>query len=736
MSDGQLKAFERNNYFYGKLLTVRDFQTEQDYFNEKRQLLNRLVHGAGIVCGLHTEIVDNRGVRLDPGVAIDGWGREIVVGRELLKTDIRELTGYPLDEEGPKTLYLSLEYDETAKEPVPALVNECGCEDITESNRILECYKLTLTVTPPGSEPGWSSLWNGTSVLYQKGKLKLERTAPRWVKGEDVFEVVIKLTTLQTIASEEVWEAEVAEELPEDLILLHSQPMRFVVSNAEEGTVIENRYVVRAGSVSGPYSIGGKLRVSGNGGTAEEKRTPSNSVTVFTEKAVSEKAVELHFAEQKNEDLAGAKKPGVLLAALTINEDGLITRLNELGRRYVYNNPLLGRLVKFEEDRIGKLPFHGLSHGAEGEDPLNVTDLHGLLADPQWVEVFTEGNDSIRARRFSFEGAGVQVDTNPEADDHVRVRISGVAHADTHEAGGSDPIDVTNLQGVLAEPQKLAIYTQGDNYVAARKLSFAGTGIKVEKGPFGNDHIQVSINGATPHAKSHEAGGTDSINVKNLPGVLAEPQKVNVGFAGNTYIANGIRFSGSGATAVMNNGFLQVDITGGEAPLEGIGAVSGRVAYTKVGIGETRISPYIEIPFKGPVSIQTALEFDFTGIIGSIVGADANLSVIYDLNKKHFRIVLQDAHYENSGVREFNYTVRYWIIPSASFNPDVEAEAPGVPWYKEYVLSRIYMTGGASLEQLKSYQLLWNADQLEEVLKELENEGYVKRDGDYFYLTF
>ena len=50
-----IKAFERNKYFYGKLMTVRDFETEQRYFNEKRSMLNRLVHGIGLVCGLEVK---------------------------------------------------------------------------------------------------------------------------------------------------------------------------------------------------------------------------------------------------------------------------------------------------------------------------------------------------------------------------------------------------------------------------------------------------------------------------------------------------------------------------------------------------------------------------------------------------------------------------------------------------------------------------------------------------------
>ncbi len=52
MNNANLFPFERNRYFYGKLLTVRDFEVEQRYHSGKRALLNRLVHGAGVVCGL------------------------------------------------------------------------------------------------------------------------------------------------------------------------------------------------------------------------------------------------------------------------------------------------------------------------------------------------------------------------------------------------------------------------------------------------------------------------------------------------------------------------------------------------------------------------------------------------------------------------------------------------------------------------------------------------------------
>lgn len=44
--------FERLQYYYGRSLTVADFQAEQQYFLEKLRLHNRCFHGTGIVCGL------------------------------------------------------------------------------------------------------------------------------------------------------------------------------------------------------------------------------------------------------------------------------------------------------------------------------------------------------------------------------------------------------------------------------------------------------------------------------------------------------------------------------------------------------------------------------------------------------------------------------------------------------------------------------------------------------------
>ena len=61
----EIPYFERNNFFYGKMMTVRDFFAEQFYFNEKRWLINRMVLGWGVVCGLDVRPKDNSSRRGD-----------------------------------------------------------------------------------------------------------------------------------------------------------------------------------------------------------------------------------------------------------------------------------------------------------------------------------------------------------------------------------------------------------------------------------------------------------------------------------------------------------------------------------------------------------------------------------------------------------------------------------------------------------------------------------------------
>ena len=136
---------EKNRYFYGKLLTVRDFEAEQNYASAKRRLINRVVHGAGVVCGLGVSRSDDATLLVGSGMALDYQGREIVVEEPLVRR-VEMIEGHETLL-GKETAYLCLDYDETDIEPVKAVGSDTGAN--SQYNMIREGYRLYFTDQPP-----------------------------------------------------------------------------------------------------------------------------------------------------------------------------------------------------------------------------------------------------------------------------------------------------------------------------------------------------------------------------------------------------------------------------------------------------------------------------------------------------------------------------------------------------------------------------------------------------------
>jgi len=132
-----LRSFERNKYFYGKLLSVRDFEDEQSYLRGKDAIQNRLIHGVGIVCGLKvTEESSNTKLKISSGVALDCCGREIVLS---------EPAFIGADRFNDGTNYLYLYYDECLNERVPCIVNASTCEEKCDYSRSKETYDFSVS---------------------------------------------------------------------------------------------------------------------------------------------------------------------------------------------------------------------------------------------------------------------------------------------------------------------------------------------------------------------------------------------------------------------------------------------------------------------------------------------------------------------------------------------------------------------------------------------------------------
>ena len=145
MKDASFFPMERNRYFYGKLLTVRDLEAEQNYMGAKRRLLNRVVSGAGVVCGLGVARSDDTTLLINSGMALDYAGREIVV-EELLVRRLEMIEGYETLQ-GAKDAYLCLRYDETPIEPVNAVGSDTGAT--SQCNMVREGYRLFFSTEAP-----------------------------------------------------------------------------------------------------------------------------------------------------------------------------------------------------------------------------------------------------------------------------------------------------------------------------------------------------------------------------------------------------------------------------------------------------------------------------------------------------------------------------------------------------------------------------------------------------------
>jgi hypothetical protein len=164
----------KNNYYEGKRLTPDTFRVEQRYMVERRRLLNRAIHGWGVVFG-YSIVVEPRGAReaithrlkIGEGLALDSCGRELAqVGCSTIA--LKDVTvvsehGRPLNrrecddsfarverqrvrERDRSCWLLEAHYAEQSIDPVQ-ITDSCRCEQ-HEWDRVCETVRYTLRRVP------------------------------------------------------------------------------------------------------------------------------------------------------------------------------------------------------------------------------------------------------------------------------------------------------------------------------------------------------------------------------------------------------------------------------------------------------------------------------------------------------------------------------------------------------------------------------------------------------------
>ena len=176
---GQIYSL-RNRYFTYKPMMARDFQDEQRFFQSRRHLHNRLLHGWGVVCGLQVERHPNPDcsdwVVVRPGIALDCCGREIILNE---KTALRvwqppDTTAGGASRQQAQTasplptqkVLVYIQYCEKPTEFTPVLYAEDACSSETqrmEANRIYETACLDTLVWDADNSREYAGCWPGTS---------------------------------------------------------------------------------------------------------------------------------------------------------------------------------------------------------------------------------------------------------------------------------------------------------------------------------------------------------------------------------------------------------------------------------------------------------------------------------------------------------------------------------------------------------------------------------------------
>ena len=183
MKNASIFPLERNRYFYGKLLTVRDFELEQTYLNNKRRLINKAVLGAGVVCGLGVTQADDYTLIVESGMALDYLGREIVVDSPVVRK-LQMLEGFEALG-GASQCYLCLKYDEKDAEPVGAIASE---SQETQFNKTEEGYRLYLDVEEPDVPRLLTAAGQeNVCLLYQSSEVTIAFAMPQAVLADEDF---------------------------------------------------------------------------------------------------------------------------------------------------------------------------------------------------------------------------------------------------------------------------------------------------------------------------------------------------------------------------------------------------------------------------------------------------------------------------------------------------------------------------------------------------------------------
>ncbi len=374
MKNLQYFPFERNQYYYGKLMTQQDFISEQKYMNDKRRLINRFLHGTGVVSGLQVVRMDEKSFSVEAGLALDEVGREILVDQPaVLRLD--QVDGYEelLEDSSADMTYLCLAYHEQDIYPSKSMGR--GREDqVYEKSR--EGYRLYLT-SDPYEEDGdtLSSIADARLTIFENEDMVITQLMPAFVQAGERFDIVVQIQGKKAVS-------DLSLSFTESLICLLCDGKDTLEGNwkgslKEAGDMAELRFSLEAFSVENsagelvipPY----RLKIAEGGRDLHSRTEVRGKINISSRDAYSE-LVESYYQNSMNHILRTSYPRGIYLAKFYLVPTG----------------------HAFLLDRVETLPFDQRVYGAF----LNMGITERILKDVKELQsVHTEAGQQPDAGR-------------------------------------------------------------------------------------------------------------------------------------------------------------------------------------------------------------------------------------------------------------------------------------------------------------------------------------------------
>lgn len=353
--------FERNKYYYGKLLTEQDFIQEQSYMNDKRRMINRFIHGVGVAAGLNVVEVDEKSISVEAGLALDFSGREIVVDTPvMLRLSTIDSFEAVVEQGSRDYAYLCIEYEE--HDIIPAHNVASGGmyqSGSTDYDKCREGYRLYLTDQEPDAQDG-ESFGTRRMILYQDSRIRITQRFPAFVKSGEEFETSI---LVENMGNGLKFSLELTEDLRCASVDGNSRlyaawnDVLLERSGRQEKTFLLKAMAIQTGDVSLHLAPSGfKLSTESGEAVLESERTGTIPVT---QKDVFDEMKERYYREAMEDVVRNNYPQGIYLAKIYLiraEKTYLIERVENMPfEQYVHTGYLSRNTESILEKEIQKL---------------------------------------------------------------------------------------------------------------------------------------------------------------------------------------------------------------------------------------------------------------------------------------------------------------------------------------------------------------------------------------------